>query len=413
MNPFLKIAVLSVSTQLLLAGCAGRQPIKGREGAMRPTSAAKIIDDLSLDTLIEGIKNQISIHQQQAKAQGTLSFGDRKMKREAYAAAMQQFIDFLGTKPNKESLQTWVETRFDFNEVYGTEKWGEIFLTSYYEPVVSGSKVKTEKYSTPLLQSPADIIEVATKMFEERCPDITPMRGRLVPLGYPPGKLQLVPYFNREEIDGKGVLAKRGLELAYLTPLDSFFMQVQGSGTVVFSDGSRVRVGYAEQNGHRYESIGKFMNGLIPKEQMTLQTIERALSGMPLEQSRNILFKNPSYVFFKERDGEPVTFFGTRTTPGRTIASDSRYFPKGTLGFMEFDKPNWENATGDVPTKWDRVSRFVLDDDTGGAIRGTGRVDLFWGPGPEAKRNAGVIKGNAKLFYLVPKEEFLKTLTIL
>ena len=80
------------------------------------------------------------------------------------------------------------------------------------------------------------------------------------------------------------------------------------------------------------------------------------------------------------------------------------------MGFLEFEKPAWETDTQEAPVKWDKVSRFVLDDDTGGAIRGTGRVDLFWGSGPEAKRNAGVIKANAKLRYLVPKEDFLKTL---
>lgn len=379
---------------------------------MRPSRASKIWDDLALDTLISGIKNQISIHQQQAKAQGTLSFGERKIGRGVYAAALQQFVDFLGTKPNQETLQNYVESKWEFFEVYGGEKWGEIFLTSYYEPVVQGSKVKTDRFNTPLLQPPADLIEVAQKEYGDRCPDVTPMRGRVVPMGYPPGRMQLVPYYTREEIDGKGSLSKRGLEMAYLSPLDSFFMQIQGSGTVMFPDGSKVRVGYADQNGHRYESIGKFMTAMIPKEQMTLQTIERTLSNMSLEQSRSILYKNPSYVFFKEREGEPVTFFGTRTTPGRTIASDSRYFPKGAVGFLEFDKPVWDNDTSEVPAKWEKVTRFVLDDDTGGAIRGTGRVDLFWGPGPEAKRNAGVIKNVARLYYLVPKEEFLKTLTL-
>ncbi len=369
-----------------------------------------IVDDLTLETLISGLRNQIAVHQSQGKGQAVMTFGERKVRRDLYALALGQFADFLATSPGKEALHVWLDQHFEFHEVYGNEGWGEIFLTSYYEPLVPGSRQKTDKLSQPLYQSPADIIEVATKSFEERCPDITPMRGRLVPLGYPPGKLQLVPYFNREDIDAKGALNKRGLELAYLSPLDAFFMQIQGSGTVLFPDGARMRVAYAEQNGHRYESIGKFMTSLIPKEQMTLQTIERALNAMPTEQSRALMFKNPSYVFFKEREGEPITLFGSRTTAGRTIATDTRFFPKGSLAFLEFEKPVWENDTQEAPNKWEKVSRFVLDDDTGGAIRGTGRVDLFWGSGPESKRNAGVIKGNARLQYLVPKEEYLKTL---
>jgi len=377
---------------------------------MRVASPPKLTDDLTLETLVQGLRNQISIHQAQAKGQGVLTFGERKIKRDLYATALTQLADFLMTKPSQEAMQSWIDSRFEFREVYGNENWGEIFLTSYYEPVVPGSRFRTEKFSQPVYQSPADLIEVAQKAFEDRCPDITPMRGRLVPLGYPPGKLQLIPYFNREEIDAKGALSKRGLEIAYLTPLDAFFMQVQGSGTVLFSDGNKLRIGYAEQNGHRYESIGKFMTAMIPKEQMSLQTIERALNQMPSDQSRALLNRNPSYVFFKERDGEPVTFFGSRTTSGRTIASDGRYFPKGTLAFLEFEKPVWDGDSAEAPAKWEKTSRFVLDDDTGGAIRGTGRVDLFWGSGPESKRNAGVIKAKARLHYLVPKDEFLKTL---
>ncbi len=388
--------------------------VKGREGAMRPSGFPKISDDLSLDSLVTGLKSQISIHQSQsqaqAKGQALITFGERKIRRDLYATALQQFADFLNTKPNQDVLHSWLAARFESLEVYGNEGWGEIFLTSYYEPVIPGSRTKTEKFSQPVYQAPADLIEVALKEFEKACPEMGPMRGRLVPLGYPPGKLQLVPYFNREEIDAKGVLSKRGLELAYLTPLDAFFMQVQGSGTVLFPDNTRLRIGYSEQNGHRYESIGKFMTGLIPKDQMTLQSIERALQGMPPEQSRSYLFKNPSYVFFKEREGDPVTFFGSRTTAGRTIATDPRYFPKGALAVLEFDKPAWENETAEVPTKYDKITRFVIDEDTGGAIRGTGRADLFWGSGPDAKRNAGVIKSNARLNYLVPKEEFLKSL---
>src|SRR5688572_32564703 len=109
----------------LLAGCAGRQAAKGRDEAMRVGSVPKLLDDLTLETLVSGLRNQISIHQAQAKGQAVLTFGERKIRREQYAAALAQFADFLGTRPGQEQLQTWVDTHFEFHEVYGNESWGE------------------------------------------------------------------------------------------------------------------------------------------------------------------------------------------------------------------------------------------------------------------------------------------------
>ena len=195
--------------------------------------------------------------------------------------------------------------------------------------------------------------------------------------------------------------------MAWADPSDAFFVQVQGSGTVVLEDGKRLRVGYADQNGHKYESIGKFMVDVLPKGKISLQTIEAYLRGLSADQIRAYLFRNPSYVFFHEIDGEAVTSLGVPVIPGRTIATDGRYFPKGALAILDIDKPRFDSPTDEKPAGTEHVSRWVLDTDTGGAIRGGGRVDLFWGNGPEAKRYAGQIKSPGRLVYLVPKEETL------
>jgi len=222
------------------------------------------------------------------------------------------------------------------------------------------------------------------------------LRGRLV-------KRTVLPYFNREEIDSMGLIRNKSNELAYADPIDVFVLQIQGSGVVQFSDGSRLRIGYAAQNGYPYVPIGRFLLGKIPKESMSMQAIENELRSMPFYEAQDLLNQNPSYVFFDVLDSDAVTSLGTPVRPGRTIATDRQYFPKGALAFLLFEKPVFANEAQMVPDSWSPASRFVMDQDTGGAIRGPGRLDLYWGRGKVARQSAGVIKNRGQLYYLIPK----------
>jgi membrane-bound lytic murein transglycosylase A len=142
-----------------------------------------------------------------------------------------------------------------------------------------------------------------------------------------------------------------------------------------------------------------------------MQAIDGYLRQLPEKEMRKILNKNPSYVFFRRLEGKPITSLGTEVVDGRTIATDQSFFPKGALAYMEFSKPVFEGEASTEPSRWERTSRFVLDQDTGGAINGPYRVDLYWGSGKEAGQHAGVMKNRGRLYYLVPKDEFLKELS--
>ena len=150
-----------------------------------------------------------------------------------------------------------------------------------------------------------------------------------------------------------------------------------------------------------------FLLDKIPKEKMSQQAIESHLRSLPDQEARELLNKNPSYVFFRPLCTAGLTYFGTEVVPGRTIATDPVYFPKGALAFLEFEKPRFEKSSSVEPAEFIKASRFVLDQDTGGAIRGPGRVDLFWGRGADAKQSAGVIRGKGHLFYFVPRSEWI------
>jgi membrane-bound lytic murein transglycosylase len=227
------------------------------------------------------------------------------------------------------------------------------------------------------------------------CP--TSIKGRLLPTGV------LAPYFNRQEIDVSKVLEGKKLELAWVEdPIAAFFLHIQGSGIVELPDGSRMRVNYAEANGQPYRAIGATLieRGLLTKDNVSMQSITKLLHERE-DIRQEIMSTNPSYVFFREVEGGPFGNIEVALTPGRSIATDSRLFPKGALGFIQTRVPTVD-AEGAF-TGWRSVRRFVLNQDTGGAIRGPGRVDLFFGTGSQAGAEAGVMKQNGAIYFMLKK----------
>jgi membrane-bound lytic murein transglycosylase A len=214
----------------------------------------------------------------------------------------------------------------------------------------------------------------------------------------------VVPFPSRAQIDGEAVLAKQGLELCYVDPIEAFFFHIQGSGRVQLPGGRSLHLTYAGQNGHPYYPIGKDLFEIIPKEEMSLQRIEAHLRSLPPNQRQELMNKNPSYVFFAAApEGRGLTYQGTPVVAGRTIATDRGLFPKGALAVLQTQIPVFADAQATVPSQWTSHTRLVLDQDTGGAIRGAGRVDYFWGSGRQAAQAAGVMKSPGKLWYLVPR----------
>lgn len=209
-----------------------------------------------------------------------------------------------------------------------------------------------------------------------------------------------MPYPDRAAIDFGEGLAAAAPVLGYVAdPVDLFFLQIQGSGTLVFEDGSRKRAGFAVANGHPYKSIGKLLidEGLVSREEMSMQAIRTFLAENP-EEVRRVLSYNPSYVFFRPLDTTdgPLGCYGVPVTAGRSIATDRRLFPAPVMAWIEGTMPSDDG--GEV-----EFARFSVNQDTGGAIRGPGRVDLFVGAGDEAAAIAGRMKNDGRFYLLLPR----------
>ena len=348
-----------------------------------------------------------------------LQFGPAKVSKKDYILALETLHQSLKLSPHH--FYHSIQNDFQFYEVYGKKRWGEVFMTSYYEPILEGSRKKTQRFSRPLYGLPKDMVLLRMDEFAKKFPEIVRdsvknprdsiLRGRLVEKK--DGFFEVVPFYDRKNIDVEKSLLKAPVTapiLAWVDPIDAFFLQVQGSGIVRFKGGGEKRVGYVAQNGYPYVAIGKYLLDVIPQEEMSLQAIKKYLRTRPEEEVQEILNQNQSYVFFKERKKGAVGSFGVQVVPGRTIATDDNFFPKGALAFLDFEKPVFENPESLQPLSWKRATRFVFDQDTGGAIRGPYRLDLFWGRGSVAEQSAGVMRNWGRLYYLVPKPEFLERL---
>ncbi len=267
-------------------------------------------------------------------------------------------------------------------------------LTGYYEPLLAGSRTRDERYAVPLYRVPDDLLIVDLgSLYPELAGKR--VRGRLVADGR---ERRVVPYWSRGEIDGDARL--RGQELLWVDDtIEAFFLHVQGSGRVRLPDGSVVRVGYADTNGHPYRSIGAWLieRGELTLEQASMQGIAAWARAHP-HRLRELLDANPSYVFFRELplgdpDAGPVGALGVALTAGVSVAADPQFVPAGAPLVIRSEHP-----TSGAP-----LVRLVLAQDTGGAIRGPLRFDLFWGSGRAAGELAGRQRHDVQAWLLVPK----------
>ncbi len=262
-------------------------------------------------------------------------------------------------------------------KVMGEQEQG--LMTGYYEPLLHGSREKTKRYFYPLYEKPEDMYTVE---LHEIYPELEGYRLR--------GKIQgdkIVPYYDRNDIEAG--LAK-ATPICYVdSKIDAFFLQVQGSGKVQLDSGEILNIGYADQNGHRYRSIGRYMYEKGYLQQVSLQSIKKYLQSNP-EKMDEILGYNSSYVFFREREQGATGALGVELTPMRSVAVDRNYVP---LGFPLYLK-----------TEEKVVNRYVVAQDVGGAIKGEIRVDYFFGHGKAAERLAGRMKAPVEVYMFVPRE---------
>ncbi len=272
-------------------------------------------------------------------------------------------------------------------------------VTGYYEPLLAGSRTKTARFTVPLYAAPDDLLTVDLAALYPELKDKR-LRGRVE------GR-KVVPYWTRAEIEN-GSAPVGGKVLVYVEdPVEAFFLEIQGSGRVKLDDGSVMRVGYADQNGHPYKSIGRVLidRGELTLDRASMQGIREWGRRHP-DELPALLDENPSYVFFREvpaprtglaRSGHRRPVSGRSACPllaGRTIAVDTRSIPLGAPVFL---------ATT-YPLSAKPLQRLVLAQDTGGAIRGAVRADFFWGFGDDAGREAGRMKQDGRMWLLWPTE---------
>jgi membrane-bound lytic murein transglycosylase A len=264
----------------------------------------------------------------------------------------------------------------------GNNGTSEGLFTGYYEAQLNGARQKGGAFTTPLLRRPPDLVSVELERFRPA------WRGERIAGRVVDGQLR--PYPTRADIES-GALDR--LNLAFLwvdDPVDAFFLEIQGSGQVRLPDGGLVRVTYDGQNGRAYVPIGRVLmeRGALAKEDVSMQAIRAWIAAHP-EAAKALMDENPSYVFFRElaEDG-PIGSGGVRLTSGRSLAVDRSFVPLGV--------PLWLDAGDDL-------RRLMVAQDTGGAIRGPVRGDVFWGAGAAAAERAGRLKARGSYYLLLPK----------
>ena len=291
------------------------------------------------------------------------------------------------------AARRFVEESFSAWAVLAGDGAAEGLVTGYYEPILAGSRERGARFRFPVYGVPPDLVTVDLDSLH---PELRHLRLR----GRVEGS-RLVPYWSRNQIETQPEF--RAPILAWVEdPVELLFLQIQGSGQIALESGERMRIGYADQNGHPYRSIGRFLvdRGEMPLERASMQGIKAWAAANPAKL-REALDSNPSYVFFRELPvdtGGPPGTLGAPLSAGYSVAIDPRAVPLGAPVFLA---TTWPLSTRPL-------ERLVAAQDTGGAIRGAARADFFWGTGPEAGSFAGQMRQRGRMWILWPRGEALK-----
>jgi len=356
----------------------------------------KFQDDMDIDSLSLAIKSDLK-YLNRLKDDTVFTYGPDKFSTEHVKESLKTFLSILKQNSGSKKLNRDLRKKFFLYKAAGFSGSKKVLFTGYFEPILDGSLERDSIHRYPIYRRPDNLLTIDLGLFR---PTLSGQRIRARIKGN-----SLVPYYTRKDIMESKVLERENLEIAWLKdPLDVAILQIQGSGMIKLSNGEIIRVGYSASNGQPYKSIGRYMidMGYVTADNLSLQTIRSYIKQNP-DIRDEILNYNPSYVFFRLLDSGPLGNIGVPLTPGRSLAVDDRLFPKGALVYIRCQKPI-VGKDGNI-TGWIPFSRFLLNQDTGGVIKGAGRADIFWGSSPYAELAAGNLKHKGELYFLVKKPD--------
>ncbi len=349
-----------------------------------------LADDLPVNGLLDACDDALD-YLDRVPAGRLFRFGREQRTAAELAAGMRRFREIVREVEDPVERTRLLEGEFLLLRSVGRDRRGKVLFTGYYEPLLEARREREPPFVHPVYGVPDDLVTVDPSVFgiDAGWKLVGRVEGR-----------ELRPYPERRQIDFEDGLRAPAEALGYLAdPVDLFFLQVQGSGTLLFEDGSRLRAGYAVSNGRPYRSIGRLLidDGLVERSRMSMQAIRAYLHDHPEDRVR-VLSHNPSYVFFRplEASDGPLGCYGVPVTPGRSIATDRGLFPAPVVAWIEGAIPDEHGSRRPF-------ARFAVNLDTGGAIRGPGRVDLFIGAGPGAGEVAGRMQDEGRLYLLLPR----------
>jgi membrane-bound lytic murein transglycosylase A len=384
---------------LSILGCfqALKKEISAPEKALVPVRYLypEFSDDMDLDSLVQAVNRNIE-YLNRLDPGYTFSYGSKKFTCLQVRESQEAFLRLILSTSDTRILNREIRKNFIVYRAAGRTGGGKVLFTGYYEPVFDASLKEEGPFKYPVFRMPDDLIKIDLSMFNKKYKGET----IIARLEYN----NVLPYYSRKQIEDEKALQGKGLEIAWLKdPLDVAFLQIQGSGRLRIEGEEPIPVGYMAANGHPYNSIGRYMieKGYLTSDEMSMQAIRDYLTAHP-ELINDVLNYNPSYVFFRVLDkNSPLGNIQVPLTGGRSIATDSSLFPKGALCFITCKKPVIDSR-GEIQG-WTMFSRFVMNQDTGGAIKGAGRADIFWGNGQYAEIAAGHMKHEGELYILIKK----------
>ena len=346
-------------------------------------------DDMDRASLRKVLKNQVDV-MQEADLTQKVYLGQWSLTLDHLRKNLQAFMALIDENLPPREFSNRVQEEYVFHKA-GKGKKKQFVITGYYTPMINASMVQTDEYQYPLYRMPSD-----KSNFRVESQSDDPTSATSKPISW--------KRFTRGQIDRDGVLKGKGLEIAWIRDdLDRFFLHIQGSGTLKFRDGTTQVVQYIAANGYTYKGIGKLMinDGAIKLSQGSMQGIKHYLRNNPHDIPK-YFFQNKRYIFFRFSDLDPLGSGGGELVAGRSIATDKLYYPAGALAFLKFRKPILDSE-GRIK-RWVPTSRFVADQDTGNAIRGPGRADLYFGKGHLSGAQAGHFKERGEIYYLMKKD---------